>query len=75
MPNLGDLRDLTPQAIRESGGAAAAVPEDEIRWGMQALCQEGIVSELSGAVTICDNRDGQSGLALVASTFQRPEVP
>jgi threonine synthase len=52
MPNPGDLGDLTLQAIRESGGAAVAVTEDEIRWGMRTLWGEGIFSEPTGAVTI-----------------------
>jgi len=52
MPNPGDLGDLTLQVIRESGGAAVAVTEEEIRWGMQALWEEGIFSEPTGAVTI-----------------------
>jgi threonine synthase len=52
MPNPGDLGDLTLQAIRESDGAAVAVTEDEIVWGMRALWEEGIFSEPTGAVTI-----------------------
>lgn len=52
MPNPGDLGDLTLQAIRESGGAAVAVTENEIVWGMRALWEEGIFSEPTGAVTI-----------------------
>jgi threonine synthase len=52
IPNPGELGDLTLQAIRESGGTAVAVTEDEIRWGMQELWREGIFSEPTGAVTV-----------------------
>ncbi|OGB95547.1 MAG: threonine synthase [candidate division NC10 bacterium RBG_16_65_8] len=52
IPNPGDLGDLTLQVIRESGGTAVAVTEDEIRWGMQELWREGIFSEPTGAVTV-----------------------
>lgn len=52
IPNPGDLGNLTLQAIRESGGAAVAVTEEEIRRGMRELWQEGIFSEPTGAVTI-----------------------
>jgi threonine synthase len=52
MPDPGDLGDLTLQTIRESDGAAVAVTEDEIVWGMRALREEGIFSEPTGAVTL-----------------------
>jgi threonine synthase len=40
------------RAIRESGGQAIAVTEEEILWGMKELAKEGIFSEPTGAVTI-----------------------
>jgi threonine synthase len=52
IPNPGDLGDLTLEAIRESRGAAVGVTEEDIRWGMRELWQEGIFSEPTGAVTI-----------------------
>jgi len=52
LPNPGDLGDLTLQVIAESRGSAVAVTEDEIRWGVHALCREGIFPEPTGAVTI-----------------------
>jgi threonine synthase len=49
-PGLLGARAL--EAVRASGGAAAAVPDDEIRAAMRDLAGEGLFIEPSGAVTL-----------------------
>jgi threonine synthase len=48
----GLLGARTLQAVRESGGAAAAVDDGEIREAMLDLAREGLFIEPSGAVTL-----------------------
>lgn len=52
----GLLGARTLQAIRESGGAAAAVDDAEIREAMLDLAREGLFIEPSGAVTLAGLR-------------------
>ncbi len=52
IPNPRDIGTLTLQIVRQSGGAAVGVSEDEIRWGMRELAAEGIFAEPTAAVTI-----------------------
>jgi threonine synthase len=44
------------EAVRASGGAAAAVPDEEIRAAMRDLAGEGLFIEPSGAVTLAGLR-------------------
>jgi threonine synthase len=48
----GDIGTLTLQAVRQSNGAAVAVSEDEILWGMRRLAEESIFAEPTAAVTV-----------------------
>jgi threonine synthase len=52
IPDPGDIGTLTLQAVRQSSGAAVAVTEEEILWGMRQLAEEGIFAEPTAAVTI-----------------------
>jgi threonine synthase len=52
----GLLGARTLQAVRESGGAAAAVSDAEIREAMLDLAREGLFIEPSGAVTLAGLR-------------------
>jgi threonine synthase len=53
-PGLLGARALA--AVRESGGAAAAVTDDEVRAAMRDLASEGLFIEPSGAVTLAGLR-------------------
>jgi threonine synthase len=52
IPDPGDIGTLTLQVVRQSNGAAVAVTEEEILWGMRQLAEEGIFAEPTAAVTV-----------------------
>jgi threonine synthase len=52
IPDPGDIGTLTLQVVRQSNGAAVAVTEKEILWGMRQLAEEGIFAEPTAAVTV-----------------------
>jgi len=48
----GELGEWTLDVLRESGGSAVAVTDDEVVYGLKLLAREGIFVEPSAAVTI-----------------------
>jgi len=50
--DTGDLGKWTLDALRESGGSAVGVTDDDVVYGLKLLAREGIFVEPSAAVTI-----------------------